>query len=177
VGLGDNRDESSGGFTMNLHAFVNFGDDAKGEALDDQHKDWVQLLSLSHRIDQPESATKHIGGASVTQAEFGNFVITKFVDKATPNLMKLASNGKHVTKVDIEILKAIGDKQTKYLTHELKNVLVTSFQSNADGSGDVTETITLSFDHLATTYTAVAQDGTSKGNVAYKYDRAKASAA
>ena len=162
---------------LNLHAFVNFGDDAKGESLEENHKDWVQILSLSHRIDHPESATRHIPGAGVAQAEFGNFVITKFVDKATPNIMKLASNGKLLPKVDIEILKAIGDKQTKYLTHELKNVLVTSFQSNVDGSGDVTETITLSFDHLATTYTSVAQDGTSKGNVAFKYDRAKASAA
>jgi len=165
---------------MAFHAFADFGDDAKGESLDDNHKDQIQIISLSHGVTQPQSSSRMIGGGTVNQAEFGDYVITKYADKATPKLLELASNGKHVAKVTIEILKPIGGKATKYLVHELKNVVVTGYQTNADGGGSENypiETVTLSFDHLAVTYTQVGQDGTSKGNTAFKWDRAKATAA
>ena len=77
----------------------------------------------------------------------------------------------------IEILKSIGGKPTKYLVHELKNVVVHEYRTDADGAGTDNypiETITLGFDHVAVTYTQVGQDGTSKGNTAFKWDRAKA---
>jgi type VI protein secretion system component Hcp len=56
---------------MAFHAFADFGDDAKGESLDDSHKDQIQLLSLSHSVVQPKSSSRMIGGGTVDQAEFG----------------------------------------------------------------------------------------------------------
>jgi type VI secretion system secreted protein Hcp len=165
---------------MAFHAFADFGDDAKGESLDDGHKDQIQILSLSHNVVQPKSTSRMVGGGTVDQAEFGDYVIRKYADKATPKLLELASNGKHVAKVTIEIMKPVGGNATKYLVHELKNVVVHAYQTDADGGGTENypiETITLGFDHVAVTYTQVAQDGTSKGNTAFKWDRAKAKSA
>jgi len=163
-----------------LHAFADFGDDAKGESLDDSFKDCMQVISLSHGVTQGRSATRGDAGGGVSIAEFGNYVIRKYADKATPKLLELASNGKHVPKVTISICKPIGGKQTKYLVHELKNVLVTGYHTDADSGGSDNypiETITLDYDHVAVTYTQVAQDGTSKGNTAFKWDRAKSASA
>ena len=165
---------------MSFHAFADFGDDAKGESLDENFKDCIQILSLSHGVTQPQSSTRTTAGGSVNLAEFGNYVITKYADKATPKLLELVSNGKHVPKVTISVCKAIGGKQTKYLVHELKNVLVTGYQTDADIGGTENyprETITLDYDHVAVTYTQVGQDGTSKGNTAFKWDRAKSASA
>jgi len=165
---------------MPFHGFADFGDDAKGEALDENFKDCIQILSMSHGVTQPQSSSRMIGGGTVNQAEFGNYVIRKYADKATPKILDLASKGKHDGKVTISNLKPIGGKATKYLVHELKNVVVTGYQTDADGAGQDNypiETITLDFDHLAVTYTQVGQDGTSKGNTAFKWDRAKATSA
>ena len=165
---------------MAFHAYCDFGDDAKGEALEQNHKDWVQLLSLSHTVVQPQSSSRNIGGGTVNQAEFHDYVLRKYTDKATPKLLELASNGKHLGKVTIEILKPIGGKGTKFMVIELKNVVVTSLQTDASESGVENypvETVTLGYDHVAVTYTQVAQDGTSKGNTAFKWDRAQGAAA
>ena len=164
---------------MAFHAFADFGDDAKGESLDDSHKDQIQILSLSHGVVQPKSSSRMIAGGAINLAEFGDYVISKYPCKATPKLLELASNGKHIAKVTIEILKPIGGKQTKYLVHELKNVVVHEYRTDAGGGNenDPIETITLGFDHVAVTYTQVGQDGTSKGNTAFKWDRAKSTAA
>src|SRR5579862_4905904 len=120
---------------MAFHAFADFGDDAKGESLDDSFKDCIPILSLSHGVTQGQSSNRTTGGGNVNLAEFGNYVIRKYADKATPKLLELASNGKHVAKVTISVCKGIGGKQTKYLVHELKNVLVTGYQTDADGGG------------------------------------------
>ena len=43
-------------------------DGLKGESTDSEHKDWIELLSFSHSISQPASATAASAGEGTTSA-------------------------------------------------------------------------------------------------------------
>ncbi len=160
---------------MAFSAWINMGDDAKGESLDKDHADWIDIVWCSHSILQPQAATRTIGGGTVNQAEHGDFQFRKYVDKATCKLYELVSNGKHLDKATVEFAKPIGGKPTKYMVTEMKNVIVTGVHMDADAGGSSnypTETVTISYDAITWTYTQVDAAGKSKGNVAANWSRA-----
>jgi len=165
---------------MAFSAFMKMGDDAKGESLDKDHADWIDLVWCSHQVVQPQSGSRAIGGGTVNQAEHGDFQFRKYADKATAKLYELVCNGKHVDKVQVEFCKPIGGKPTKYMVTEMKNVIVTGIHMDADGGGASnypTETVTLSYDSISWTYTQVDAAGKSKGNVAANWSRAQGASA
>ena len=46
-------------------AYLNL-DGVKGEALDDKHKDWIELAGFGHEISQPISQTVSSAGGAAT---------------------------------------------------------------------------------------------------------------
>ena len=122
-----------------------------GESRDDRHMDWIDIQSFEFSMVVP-------GGASGSSRRLSDVLvndifITKNVDKSTPKLMEAISNGQVIGEVIIEVAKGTGNKETFY-RYELKNVLVTSYQSGAEASsikpGDV---ISLNFEEIKVTYT------------------------
>lgn len=160
---------------MAFSAWINMGDDAKGESLDKDHTDWIDITWCGHQIVQPQSTTRKSGGGAANEAEHGEFQLRKMVDKATPKLYELVCNGKHLDKATVEFAKPIGGKPTKYMVTEMKNVVVSGVHMDADSGGASnypTETVTLTYDAITWTYTQVDAAGKSKGNVAANWSRA-----
>jgi type VI secretion system secreted protein Hcp len=161
---------------MAFSAWINMGDDAKGESLDKDHTDWIDIVWCGHAIVQPQSSSRKTAGGTVNEAEHGDFQFRKMVDKSTAKLYELVCNGKHIEKVTVEIAKPIGGKPTKYMVTEMKNAIVTGVHMDANAGGDSnypTETVTLSYDSITWTYTQVDAAGKSKGNVAANWSRAQ----
>jgi type VI secretion system secreted protein Hcp len=158
--------------------YVNFGDDAKGECQEKNHVDWIEATGCNHAITQPKSQTRVTAGGGVSQASHSDFQFTKNQDKATAKLYSLVCTGGHVAKVVVHFTKPIGGQQTTYMVHEMTNAMVTAVQLNADTTGEAspTETVSLSYDSHAWTYTQVGPDGKSKGNVASNWSRATGAA-
>ena len=77
-------------------------DGIKGESTDSEHKDWIEVVSFSHSISQPASANATAGGGTSGRCKHEDFVITKYVDLASPKLYEACSSGKHIKKVVIE---------------------------------------------------------------------------
>jgi type VI secretion system secreted protein Hcp len=148
-------------------------DGVEGEALDDKHKNWIELLSFSHGMTQPVSSTRSsAGGAATGRVDHGDFTITKYVDKASPKLYDAISTGKPFKKVKIECCRA-GGSQVKYFEITLEEVLISSI-SMSSGGGDVpTESVSLNYSKIEWVYTQQKRaDGSGGGNVAAKYDLA-----
>jgi type VI secretion system secreted protein Hcp len=151
-------------------------DGVPGEATDDKHKDWIELLSYNHDMSQPVSSTRSsAGGAATGRTQHGDFTITKFVDKASPKLYEAVSNGKHFSKAKIEVCRA-GGSQVKFLEITLEEVMVSGVHLNShgstkDGSELPTETVTLNYGKIEWIYTQQKRkDGSGGGNVTAKYD-------
>src|ERR1700739_1966678 len=99
---------------MAFDAFLKI-DGIPGESTDDKHKDWIEVLSYNHGITQPVSGTtSSAGGATSPRTQHQDFVIAKYVDKASPKLYESCSTGQHIKTVSLELCRAGGDK-LKYM--------------------------------------------------------------
>lgn len=144
---------------MAVECFLKFeGPELKGEAkgLADQ----IDVLAWSWGGSQ--SGTMHIGtGGGAGKANFQDLSITKWIDKASPNLMQAVANGKQFEKATLTCRKAGGDAPVDYLLLELEKVIITSVSIGGSGGSDqFTESVSINFAQYKETYTPQKDDGT-----------------
>ena len=149
-------------------------DGIQGESTDAKHKDWIEVLSYSHSVDQPISKTaSSSGGASAERVNLGAFLLTKAVDKASPKLFDYAVTGRHIKEITIEVCRSGGEKQ-KYYEIKMEHVLISSYNHNGNNSGEATfptETILFAPGILKVVYVQQKRtDGQGGGQVAAGWD-------
>lgn len=125
--------------------------DIKGESTDDKHKDWINLLSYSW--GEPAAGRDAASGLPTGKRQHKPLTITKHVDKASPMLQQAATSGKVIKEMEI-VLPNDDPAQAKrmpYLKYELKDVIVTSYQSSGTAAGDTVpmETISLNYGKIS----------------------------
>jgi type VI secretion system secreted protein Hcp len=153
---------ATSGENMAVDIFIKIGD-IKGESQDKTHKDEIEVLNWSWGMSQ--SGNMHTGtGGGAGKVSIQDLSLTKFVDKATPNLMMHCSSGKHVPKVTLTVRKAGGDSQVEYLIINLEEVLISSLSTGGSGNDDrLIENITLNFAKVTVDYQPQKADGTKEG--------------
>jgi len=143
-------------------------DGVKGESLDADHKDWIEFHGFSHEISQPASATaSSAGGATSGRCQHKDFVITKYIDAASPKLYEMCSSGKHMSKVSIELMRSSGGSKVKYLTIEMDQVVVSKVSPGVSSGDDLpTESVSFNYGKIQWTYTQQKRsDGSGSGNI------------
>lgn len=138
----------------NAAGYLKIGD-IKGESTDDGHKDWIELDSFSFGMSQPAPSHTGSGGAAAGKVTFGDVVVVKELDKASPKLMQAVATGENHGMVELHLTKKTDDGSTTYMRWELKNVRVTSY--SVSGSGDdarPTEQLSLNFEEIKVVYTS-----------------------
>lgn len=158
---------------MAFDSFIKI-DGIPGESSDDKHKDWIELISYDHRIEQPASSTaSSVGGATAERVNHGSFNFVHQLDKATPKLLEACCTGKHIKEVTIEFCRAGGDK-VKYMEIKLEQVLISAVTENGASTGESgfpSETVSLSYGKIKWTYTQQKrEDGSAGGNVSAGWD-------
>ena len=138
----------------------------KGESTDASHKDELQILSWSHSFNQPTKPTRSsAGGGTVEQANHSDFSITKYLDAATDDLLKMCWTGKQIGKGTFSAYRADGDnKAIKYLEVIMEKIVVSNI-SFGGGAGDLpTETVALAYGKVSYNYMPQKDaDGTAGG--------------
>jgi type VI secretion system secreted protein Hcp len=143
----------------------------KGESQDKAHVGDVDVLAWSWGMSN--SSTFEGGSASVGRPYFQDIAITKFVDKATPQLMLNCANGKEIGKMELCVRKA-GDTPLEYIVITFERVLVTSVSTGGSGGEDrLTENVTFTFGKITFKYVPQKQDGSSDTAVEFKWDVVK----
>jgi type VI secretion system secreted protein Hcp len=144
-------------------------DGMDGESQDSKHTNWIEVVSFSHSMRQPPSATvSSLGGATTGRVEIDDFHFVKGLDKASPKLYEACAKGTHIPTVTVEMCRAGGDKLC-YMKVEMVDVIVSSVSpsGNPKGDGDFPmETVALNPSKYTWTYTQ--QDratGQAKGQV------------
>ena len=102
--------------------------DVKGESLDKDHADWLEIDSWVHEIRQPKSSTASAtGGNTAERCEHDAMEFTKAMDVTSPQLYEAASSGTTFKEITIEFFKRDGEgNRVKYLAIDLKNAVVAS---------------------------------------------------
>ena len=147
---------------MAVDMFIKIGD-VKGEARDKAHVDEIDVLAWSWGMAQ--SGSMHMGGGGgAGKVNINDLSFTKYVDKASPNLMMACSGGKHYPEAKLTVRKAGGDSQVEYLVITLKEVLVSSLNTGGSGGEDrLTENVSLNFAQVLVDYQPQKEDGAKDG--------------
>ncbi|TFH66865.1 MAG: type VI secretion system tube protein Hcp [Gemmatimonadales bacterium] len=144
----------------------------KGESQDDAHKDEIDVLAWSWGMSQ--SGTTHMGGGGgAGKVNVQDISVTKYVDKASPNLMVYCCNGKHIPTMNLTVRKA-GENALEYLKMTMKDGLISAVSTGGSGGEDrLTENVSLNFAHVKVEYTPQKADGSGDAAVEMAWDITK----
>jgi type VI secretion system secreted protein Hcp len=141
--------------------FIKLGD-ITGESKADGHAGEIEIMSWSWGSSQSGS-TRSISGSTAGKVNVQDLTFTKLVDAATSNIVNAVCAGTTFPLATLICEKSAGNgkKPVQYLKIKLKDVNVSSHSvGGSNGSDTHTETVTLNFGAIETTYTPMNADGT-----------------
>jgi type VI secretion system Hcp family effector len=129
-----------GALSAHAAAYMKLGD-IKGQmsTSDDKknfYKGWIELNSVSCN-------------AARSTPSLSEIAVTKVTDSTSPALSQAAASGRRFPSAKIHLLDASGG--AAYLQYELKNVMISSYQTGGNPAADgsiPTETLSLNFDKI-----------------------------
>ena len=123
---------------MAVDMFLNIeGPAVKGEATDDKHKEWIDILAWSWGVSSSSSAHTG-GGAGSGKANITDISITSYYEKSTHELFKSCTVGTHHAKITLICRKA-GGEQVPYITYVFEKCFVTSVSLGGSGGDRLIE--------------------------------------
>lgn len=141
----------------------------KGESKDDKHKEDIDVLAWSWGLSNAGNA-QYGGGAGAGKVNVQDISITKWVDKASPDLVLSTCNGQHHDTVTLFVRKA-GTTPVEYLKITMSEVLITSYTTGGSGGEDrLTENVTLNFAKVKVEYTPQKDNGAADKTMTVGWD-------
>lgn len=130
----------------------------KGECTEEKHTDWIQLYSYSLGISQPVSGFTGTGGRSAGDANFGDLVVQKEVDKATIDIHQYCTKGTHIAKLVLEVCEDTGEKLCLW-KYEMEDVMISTVSVGGGTGGRPSESLSFAYKTIKYTYTPANPDG------------------
>jgi type VI secretion system secreted protein Hcp len=163
-------------------------DNMPGEATEDGHKDWIELVGYNFAgVQQQAGSSVSKGGALASgRSEMKPLTLNKYVDKASPKLFEACMKGTHIPKIQIEICRSTGgSKPLTFMKYEIDKAMIVGFDqhgypvstspTSATEGGDLPmETVEIVGVQHKATYTETDVAGKKKGDVSAQYDVSKA---
>jgi len=112
--------------------FLKIGD-IKGESTDNDHGEWIELLSFTQSIND-----------SVSSEGANSFEISKNIDKSTPKFVEAITKGTIFSEAVIDVCD-----RTCYKKIVLKNVMISSYAISGSGDGISQEVISFVFEEIS----------------------------
>ncbi|MFC7595892.1 Hcp family type VI secretion system effector [Terrabacter sp. GCM10028922] len=118
-------------------------DSIPGDSVDDQHEDWIDVMSYSWGVSNSSSVSG--SGWSASKPSISALSLMTELGSASPLLFLRTMNGKRVASAVLQGMTS-GETRQKFLEIEMKDVAVTSYQSSAShGGGSPTDSFSLAF--------------------------------
>src|ERR1700674_2891408 len=147
---------------MAVDIFLKLGS-VQGESLDSVHKNEIDVLAWSWAMSQ--SGTMHLGSGGGGKVSVQDLLITKYTDKATPNIVTACCTGAHYPTATLTVRKA-GKTPVEYYVIVMTNVLVTNYATGGSGTEDrFVETVALNFEQFDVKYQPQGETGAASGGV------------
>ena len=126
----------------------------EGEAEDALKSKEIEILSISQSFEQPVTPVKASTGHTLEKCKHEPMTVAKYIDKATPNILKTIWAGKTISKGIITCYRAHKDAEpVDYLVIEMEDIIVSTY-SISGGEGDIAqEELGLSYGKITYKYT------------------------
>lgn len=151
---------------MAIDTHIKF-DGVEGEATHKDHKGEIEMLSWSWGVHNA-SATAG-GGSGKGKGEPGQLSFKHLYDKASPVLAKKCAQGAHFPTATITARKA-GEGQKDFLKVTMKEVFITSVAPEGLGSGEITESVSMSYGDIEFAYKPQDDKGGLGGEVKFGWN-------
>ncbi len=138
--------------------------DVEGDSQISGHEGECDILSWSWGATQ--SGTMHLGGGGGSgKVQVQDAQITKFVDKATPNIWKDCCSGRHIPEIVLTMRKA-GEDALDYMVITMTDCLIASVSIGAsEGEDQCIDTFGLNFSKFNMVYSPQSQTGGGEGTI------------
>lgn len=154
---------------MSVDMFLDLGAKIKGESLDADYKEKIEIQGLGWGMQNDGSFHSGAGGGSA-KVSIHDLTIHKYVDLATPNIMQYCADGTHFDTATIYTRKA-GGKAVVYLKIDLKKVLFAQYQLGGNAQADrMTEQVTLNFAEIKVEYSPQGDKGSKGGGQHFSWN-------
>lgn len=141
---------------MSGTCFLEF-DAIKGESTASQGKDKIEVLSFSHGVAMPLTASASANARSHGRCVHQDFTFSKFLDITSPTLALKCSGGDNIKKAELTVFQADSNSGENVLYYKItfEDVILTSV-SIGGGSERAVETVTFNYRKIKWSY---AQQG------------------
>jgi type VI secretion system secreted protein Hcp len=146
----------------------------QGESVDRAHADEIDVLAWSFGASQ--SGTRRAGGGGgAGKVRIQDLSLTKWIDSATPSLMRAVATGEHYKQATLTLRRAgTDDKQAEYFVITMEDVLVSSVSVGGSADEDrPTEEITLNFKKFELRYFPQQADGSAGSAIDFAFNIAE----
>jgi type VI secretion system secreted protein Hcp len=143
-------------------------DGIKGESLDKQHKDEIEISSFSFGVTQSGGLGQG-GGGGAGKATFSSFHVNKLYDAASPLLFKGVATGEHFKNATLSFRRR-GDNPGDFLTIKLEDVLISGYQQGGTKEPPLLEGVSLDASKLDIEYKPQSADGSFGDPIKASYD-------
>lgn len=156
---------------MAVDMFLKLGN-IKGESVDGNHKDSIDVLAWSWGMSQ--SSSTHIGGGGGSgKVHVQDISFTKYIDASSHALIQACCNGEHFDKALLTVRKA-GKTPLEYIKISMEEVIISSVNTGGSGGEDrLTENVTLNFAKFKYEYTTQDKTGGQGNTMTANWDIAK----
>lgn len=163
-----------------MSIFMNY-EGITGESTDKDHRDWMDVDNIRWGVRR--NATSHMpdqNDLESANAQTTNLMVTRRMDRATPNLfLESCCGGRKTVVIHLTETAACSRASQWYRSHAfmaytLRNALISDYEVSA-GSQDEsrpTETLTISFVDIEVKYTPYDEDGNAMPAIAVGFDTA-----
>lgn len=147
-------------------------DGIDGESVIDTHEGEIDVLAWSWSIAQ--SGSLHVGGGGgAGMADVQDVSLTKYIDKASVDLMLACLKGEHLKEAVLTVRQVAGETTIgiDILVITMSSVLVSSVSNG--GSSDyerLTENVTLNFGKVKVSYTPQNADGSAGAAIDFTFN-------
>jgi len=142
----------------------------EGETQDAKHAGEIEIEDWSW--GESQTGTSAYGsGAGAGRVSMQDFRFTKRVDKSSPKLMLLCSNGQHLGKVTLTARKAGGD-QLEYLKIIFEEAMISNYTTSGSATTDIVprEQIAFNYSKVKFEYREQKADGSLGGTIPAGWD-------
>jgi len=146
---------------MAANIFLKFDPDTdlQGESTQEGFEDQIEILSFSWGVSQAGGFSYGTGGG-VSKANVQDLSLSFRQNAASPAIMEKCATGDHLDGATLTCLKA-GGTQEVYMTVELTDVVISSYQTGGSGDDMPIESMSLNFAKVVQKYQEQDADGKS----------------
>jgi type VI secretion system secreted protein Hcp len=144
-------------------------DGIPGESLDEDHRDWIEVLCFSWGASAAAGAATG-SGSGAGKATVTDLFVSSVLSQASPQLFLAVMTGKHARTAVLEGVKQAGqERPVRFMRLSLEDVLVTSYQSGAAGETPF-DAFSLAYGRISYSYWRQNADGTLGSEQVVRWD-------